>query len=77
MATLYPLARVSRWLSGKANGVRRRLRIAPKSAVLTDLKVWPVLNGMVGSMLRQEVRVLRRRGTLPVGTSLVAVARVA
>jgi SAM-dependent methyltransferase len=77
MATLYPLARVSRWLSGKADGVRRRLRIAPKSAVLNDLKVWPVLNGMVGSMLRQEVRVLRRRGTLPVGTSLVAVARVA
>jgi SAM-dependent methyltransferase len=77
MAMLYPVARISRWLSGRAQDLRRRLKMAPKSVVLSDLTVWPVINGLVGVILRQEVRVLRKRGTLPIGTSLVAVARAA
>jgi SAM-dependent methyltransferase len=54
MATLYPVARVSRALSDLADRVRQRFR---------------------GLVLRQEAPMLRRRMKLPIGTSLLAVAR--
>ena len=75
MATLYPIARVSRWLSGRANDVRRRLGIESKSAVMNDLTVRPVINDIIAFMLRQEAPMLHRRVRLPMGTSLLAVAR--
>lgn len=75
MASLYPVVRLARWLQGRAREVRRRLESAETSAVLTDLKVWPGLNEAVGFVLRREVAVLRRRGRLPIGTSLLAVCR--
>jgi SAM-dependent methyltransferase len=77
MASLYPVARVTRWLSGRANDVRRRFHLKRKSVVLTDLTVRPVINDVVAFLLRQEVGMLRRRMTLPMGTSLLAIARVA
>jgi len=73
--TLYPIARVSRWLSARANDVRRRLRLDSKSAVLNDLTVRPVINEIFAFLLRQEAPFLRRRVQLPIGTSLLAVAR--
>jgi SAM-dependent methyltransferase len=75
MAALYPIARVSRWLTGRANDVRRRLGIESRSAVMSDLAVRPVINDLMGFMLRQEAPILRRRRRLPLGTSLLAVAR--
>jgi SAM-dependent methyltransferase len=75
MATLYPIARVVRWLSDAANRLRRRLNMSETSAVLGDLTVMPVINAVAGFVLRQEVRLLRRRMRLPFGTSLIAVAR--
>jgi SAM-dependent methyltransferase len=75
MTTLYPIARVSRWLSARANDVRRRLRLDSKSAVLNDLTVRPVINEIIAFLLRQEAPFLRRRVQLPIGTSLLAVAR--
>jgi SAM-dependent methyltransferase len=75
MASLYPMARSARWLGGLANDVRRRFSVPEKSAVLGDLRVVPVVNDMVGFLLRQEAAVLKRRGHLPMGTSLLAVAR--
>ncbi len=76
MATLYPIARVVRPLSDAANNLRRRLKMTQTSAVLDDLTVTPVVNGMVAFLLRQETHLLRRRMQLPIGTSLLAVARV-
>jgi SAM-dependent methyltransferase len=75
MATLYPIARMSRWLSGRTNDVRCRLGIESRSAVQTDLTVWPVVNEIIAFMLRREASLLRRRRQLPMGTSLLAVAR--
>jgi SAM-dependent methyltransferase len=75
MATLYPLARVSRWFTGRANAVRRRLGIEPRSAVMNDLSVRPVINDVIAFLLRHEAPMLRRRRLLPMGTSLLAVAR--
>ena len=75
MAALYPIARVSRWLSRHGNDVRRQLGMKAKSAVQSDLTVWPVINGIIGRVLRQEAPMLRRRRRLRMGTSLLAVAR--
>jgi SAM-dependent methyltransferase len=75
MTTLYPIARVSRWLSARANRVRRFLRRDSKSVVLNDLTVRPLVNDIIAFLLRQEAPLLRRRMQLPFGTSLLAVAR--
>jgi hypothetical protein len=75
MAPLYSSARASRWLSGRAHDVPRGLRIGSKSAVLNDLTMRPVINGVLAFMLRQEAAMLRRRVTFPIGTSLLAAAR--
>ena len=75
MMTLYPIARVTRSLSDAANNLRRRLKMAQRSAVLHDLTITPGLNDVAGFLLRQESHLLRRRIRLPFGTSLIAVAR--
>jgi len=75
MVTLYPIARVSRWVSSRANDLRRRLGFESKSAVMNDLVVRPVINDLMRFMLRQEAPLLRRRRRLSMGTSLLAVAR--
>jgi hypothetical protein len=46
-------------------------------AVERDLRVIPVLNGMLSVVLSQELRWIRRRRSLWTGTSLLAVARKA
>jgi len=76
MAALYPMARIARSLSDAGNRLRRRLNMTQTSAVLRDLTVTPVVNELAGFVLRQEAHLLRRRIKLPIGTSLLAVARV-
>lgn len=75
MAMLYPMARVSRWLSDRVAGARRRRGLAVESAVRRELRVRPVVNDAIAFMLRPEAALLRRRVSLPLGTSLLAVAR--
>lgn len=75
MAALYPLARVARWTTGRTNAVRHRMGIVQKSPVLTDLTVRPGLNEILGFVLKREAGALRKRRRLPIGTSLLAVAR--
>jgi SAM-dependent methyltransferase len=76
MATLYPLARIGRFVSD----ARRRLPVAGRghreSAVLDQLRIRPGLNGMLTFLLAQEARLIAARKRLPIGTSLLAVARV-
>ena len=76
MATLYPLARIGRFLSDA-----RRRRQAPRaeardSAVVDQLRIRPGINGMLTFLLAQEARLIAARKRLPLGTSLLAVARV-
>jgi SAM-dependent methyltransferase len=70
MMPLYPLL----WLTRRANGRRRN----PGSATaepLPDLRVIPILNRLMLLLLSCELPLLRRRIRLPIGSSLLAVAR--
>jgi len=71
MAGIYPLVWLSRRF-GKRNGPAGMAQ-----AVQRDLRVIPVLNGMLSVVLSQEIRWIRRRRQLPIGTSLLALARKA
>ena len=70
MSLVYPLMRVSR-------GLRRRRSTGADTFHLTlqDLRIVPVWNDMLRRALSCERPLLRRRMTLPLGTSLLAVAR--
>lgn len=73
MSVLYPIARVGRFL---ADTLRRRdVGGTKRSALGEQLKIVPVLNGFLAVLLAQEARVVERRGRLPFGTSLLALAR--
>jgi SAM-dependent methyltransferase len=76
MAVLYPLARVGRAAAAWIRGAKRRLGRPEGSAVASETRIRPVINGLLAAVLSQEARVLRRRWHLPLGTSLLAVARV-
>jgi len=71
MVGIYPLVWLSRRLS-HGSGPDEMAR-----AVERDLRVIPVLNGMLSVVLSQELRWIRRRRSLWTGTSLLAVARKA
>lgn len=73
MATLYPLARIGRL----AADLRRRRPGAAhaSSAVDEQLKIRPGINQLMAFAIRQEARWIGRRGRLPIGTSLLALAR--
>jgi SAM-dependent methyltransferase len=71
MAGIYPLVWLSRRF-GKRSGPGEMAR-----AVERDLRVIPLLNGMLSVVLSQEIRWIRRRRRLPIGTSLLALARKA
>jgi len=75
MAALYPIARVSRYASDMVNSIRRRMRMEQRSAVLSDIRVLPIVNGALRLALRQEIPLLRRRRQIAIGTSLLAMAR--
>ena len=76
MATLYPLARAGRLIADKWRRGRQAPNAAPASAVVEQLKIRPGVNGLLSFVLAQEARVLARRGRLPIGTSLIALARL-
>lgn len=76
MAPLYPLARVGRRISDLIRGVKQRLGRPAGSAVADELRVRPLINGVLAALLSQEAKALARRRVLPRGTSLLAVARV-
>jgi SAM-dependent methyltransferase len=75
MAALYPLM----WLKRKLAPLLRRRGGKPEAEwrrdlVLGDIKVVPLLNGILSFLLRLELPFLGRRWRLPLGTSLLAVA---
>lgn len=74
MATLYPIARAGRMLTDLWR--RRSSAPQPSSAVVQQLKIRPGINELLSFALAQEAKILSRRGQLPMGTSLLAVARV-
>jgi len=75
MASLFPLV----WLGWRLAAVRHwgTARMPGHGAVLAsaELQVWPGINALLAWVLAQETRLLARRCRLPLGTSLVVIAR--
>jgi SAM-dependent methyltransferase len=76
MMSIFPLLWLKRRLSGFSRrpvGASDSRRIHEKAA--GELRVTPILNGLLWFLLRQESRLITRRRRLPFGTSLLAIAR--
>jgi hypothetical protein len=72
MMSLFPLVWLTRRMrAGDAEADRERA--AERAA--TELKIVPVLNGVLKFVLAGEAFAIQRRWRLPLGTSLLAVAR--
>ncbi len=75
MSTIYPLV----WLRRRfAGGLRRGSHEEPdrvEALAKQELAIVPVLNQVLTFLLSGEARLIARRWKLPVGTSLLAVAR--
>jgi SAM-dependent methyltransferase len=75
MSLLFPAAWLGRRLVGWRHG--RPAASAEQSRELAhgELRVIPVVNGLLGSLLAPEAPLIARRWRLPLGTSLLALAR--
>jgi SAM-dependent methyltransferase len=76
MASIFPLMWISRKLTAQrgTSAATRNFEQAWRLAQ-HDLTVVPVLNGFLSFLLRMEVPLLTRCYRLPIGTSLLAIAR--
>jgi len=76
MASIYPLL----WFGRRIKASRRRAR-NPDSAdmdralTLEELRIVPIVNGLLTFVLMQEARLIRSRIALPFGSSLIVAAR--
>jgi SAM-dependent methyltransferase len=77
MLALYPLVRIGR-RAAASRGAQRRATVDPDHArglAERELRIMPVLNQLLSLCLLPEARLIARRCKLPLGTSLLAVAR--
>ncbi len=74
MSVLYPLLWAGRRITGRRHGAGAGAREA-WDVDEADLRVRPVSGAVLGGLLGVEARLLRRRWRMPVGASLMAVAR--
>jgi SAM-dependent methyltransferase len=73
MSWVYPLMWAKRRLASAAGRTHRDAF----ALTLQDLRIVPGVNGVLLSLLAMELPLVRRRRILPVGTSLLAIARAA
>ena len=75
MASIFPLV----WLGRRLMALRRQKATTDvdgaKALASGELRVIPVVNGLLAFLLSLEARLIARRRHLPIGTSLLAVAR--
>jgi SAM-dependent methyltransferase len=74
MASIFPLV----WLKRKLGMLfhRKHLSVDDKyTLVRSEMKIMPIINEFLTMMLSVEVRLISRRYILPIGTSLLAIAR--
>jgi SAM-dependent methyltransferase len=74
MSVLHPVLwtarRLTKWLNPKSRDAAAAWNLAG-----ADLRVRPLSGSVLGFLLEQELRLLKRRRRLPIGASLLAVAR--
>jgi SAM-dependent methyltransferase len=75
MASLFPLVWLGRRLAELTD--RRPADNPDRTHDLTirELRIWPIMNDLLAWLLSQEIRLISRRRALPIGTSLLAIAR--
>ena len=76
MASIFPLV----WLGRRLRSLRRR-NAAPdvdgaKALASGELRVIPVVNGLLAFLLSLEAPLIARQWHLPMGTSLIVMARI-
>ena len=73
MASLFPVI----WLVRKARGLARQNQEKTSAKQLADkeFQIVPILNSLLAMILNLEVRWLSAGRRLPIGTSIIAVAR--
>ena len=73
MATIYPLL----WIIRRFQSRRRTQNSAPtdRSLSLEELRIVPVVNGLLTFVLMQEAKIIKARIALPFGSSLIVAAR--
>ncbi len=75
MASIFPLV----WLGRRFYSLKCKRRAGDANLkhdrVLTELKVVPIVNNLLALWLGQEARLIARRHRLPIGTSILAIAR--
>jgi SAM-dependent methyltransferase len=75
MASIFPLVWLGRRLTGLLGGRPGRNSNQSCALATNELRITPVINGMLTFLLTQEARLIARRRQLPIGTSLLALAR--
>ena len=77
MSVLFPLVWGGRRVAALLNRNSEQQSAAQKNIEMSqqELRIVPVVNGLLSAILRQEERLVTRRRRLPCGTSLLAIAR--
>jgi SAM-dependent methyltransferase len=75
MASVYPLMLLVRRISSLRRQGKTPSAESDLSLTLQELRIVPVLNGLLTFVLRQEARLIQARRVLPFGSSLIAAAR--
>jgi SAM-dependent methyltransferase len=76
MSFLYPIAWLTRRVAGRG-GAPGADPMRDRRLSLRELRIVPVVNGVLRWLLSREAFFIRRRWRLPLGTSLLAIARPA
>ena len=76
MASIYPLL----WFVRRIRSLRRQTRNSDsadmdRALTLEELRILPIVNGLLTFVLMQEARLIRSRIALPFGSSLIVAAR--
>ncbi len=76
MASIFPLVWTGRKITGLTNRDKsiETHQASANELATRELKITPGLNGFLRTILMQETRLIARRKTLPIGTSLLAIA---
>jgi SAM-dependent methyltransferase len=75
MATIYPLLWIIRRIKARQRTQDSHSAQTDRSLLLEELRIVPVVNGILTFILMQEAKIIRSRIALPFGSSLIVAAR--
>ena len=75
MASIYPLLWIIRRIESRRRAHKSHSADTDRSLSLKELRIVPVVNGLLTFILMQEARIIKSRIALPFGSSLIVAAR--